>query len=113
MEEEEKEVVSYRKEQALNIIEQYKDLMKKYDLVFDIDVLEKELAKASDDEQKAEAEKKLLDKLDNRRSALEKKEEILEKIYSLEKHLSNEHDQGIEKLEDRGGHPTSRHRRQG
>ena len=111
MEQDEIEVISYRKEQALNIISQYKDLMAKYDLVFDVDVLEKELAKASDDDQKTDLEKKLLDKLDNRRSALEKKEQILEKIYNLEKHLSNDSGQDDSENSVVGGHPSNRFRR--
>ena len=112
MDDKEQEVVSYRREQALKIIEQYKDLMGKYDLVFDIDVLEKELEKASDEDQKSEVEKKLLDKLENRRNALEKKEQLLDKISSLEKHLTNDSDDDIEK-QDISGHPANRHRRKG
>lgn len=116
MDDQEKEVVSYRKEQALKIIEQYKDLMNKYDLVFNIDVLEKELAKANDEEEKYEVEKKLLDKIDNRRKALEKKEELLDKILKLEKHLSNQTEDDEEPeggLEESSTHPSNRYRRKG
>lgn len=111
----EKEVVEYRKNQALSIIAQYKDLMDKYDKVFEIDILEEELSKAQDaDDEKAkkDTEAKYLQMLDKRADALSKKEVILEKIFNLEKYLTENEEGAVdEKVKSLTQHPSKRHSR--
>lgn len=107
------ESIEFRKKQSLEIIAQYKDLITKYDALFDKDLLKKELAKIKDiddEDKKAESEQKYLAKLKSRRVALEEKEAILEKIATLEKHLETDKE-GVSDQQKSSGHPAKKYSR--
>lgn len=101
------ETKTYRQEKAQEILEQYKDLLEKYETVLDKDLLELEITKAGTEDENQENEQKFLTKLDARKKALEKMENILDRIENLEKnHLGIIEEKIGEEKKGTVTHPT-------
>lgn len=77
----------YRKEQSLELINKYKDLIDKTFTVADKDLLQEKIDKEGDDN---ETEQKYLEAIKKRRVALDEVDLMLDKIEKLERHVNPE-----------------------
>lgn len=85
------EIKKYRQDKTVELIESYKDLIKKTFEVVDKDLLQEKIDDKVDAKQ---SEQNFLDAIKKRRSSLDEVDLMLDKIEKLEKVLTDEDDNG-------------------
>ena len=94
---------NYREETTDKVLDKYRDLVDKIFTVIDMDKLDAEIKNAEDDE---EGEARLLTKVNNRKKALDRIEDCLERIGRLEKLQNQDNEEPGNTKESL--HPTKR-----